>query len=55
MRDFAAPGFIMCITYSLSMGLCTLQTMMELEDKVTLRLFLGSFWLNKFECKFFEF
>ena len=35
VRDFAAPGFIMCITYSLSMGLCTLQTMLELQDKVS--------------------
>lgn len=34
VRDFAAPGFFMCITYSMALGLCTMQTLLELRDKV---------------------
>ena len=36
LRDFAGPGFIMCITYAISMGLCAMQTLLELQDKVIL-------------------
>jgi hypothetical protein len=38
VRDFAAPGFFMCIAYSMAMGLCTMQTLLELRDKVCLQL-----------------